>query len=334
MPIISIIVPVYKVEAYLRECLDSVLSQTFIDYECILVDDGSPDTCPTICDEYAAQHPQMKVIHKANSGLSDARNVGIRAAYGDYIVLLDSDDLLADNEALSNLYGVIEKTKAPVIFHNNLTIFNDGTTGYSFYRGINKNIDIITSSISFYKEVHNEKSLLAGWLFSLKRTFLLRYHLFFKCGILHEDEHWMPRVICSTEKIAINHTQFYVYRIGRKGSIMSKITPKHIFDKLIIIEELLILSQNKEKMGNDTVYRNWCISLWFSIFSSISIIEKEYKTEYKRITRKLKKFSYLFLYRKKIKDIFLFLLLSFGIKSCQYVLKQYRQFKLFLINHK
>lgn len=93
MPVISIIVPVYKVEPYLRRCIDSILAQTFTDYECILVDDGSPDSCPAICDEYLARDRVFKVIHKENGGPSDARNMGIRTATGEYIVLLDSDDL-------------------------------------------------------------------------------------------------------------------------------------------------------------------------------------------------------------------------------------------------
>ncbi len=94
-PKISIIVPVYKVERYLRECLDSILAQTFGDWECILVDDGSPDGCPQICDEYAARDPRFRVIHRTNGGLSAARNSGLREARGEYIEFVDSDDWIA-----------------------------------------------------------------------------------------------------------------------------------------------------------------------------------------------------------------------------------------------
>ncbi len=91
-PLISIIIPVYNVEAYLRECVDSVLAQTYSDLEIILVDDGSTDGSAAICDEYATRDPRVRVIHKANGGLSDARNVGLDAATGDYIGFVDSDD--------------------------------------------------------------------------------------------------------------------------------------------------------------------------------------------------------------------------------------------------
>jgi len=92
MPRLSIIVPVYKVERYLRRCVDSLLSQTFEDFELILVDDGSPDSCPAICDDYAALDPRVRVVHKVNGGLSDARNAGIEVAQGEWLGFIDSDD--------------------------------------------------------------------------------------------------------------------------------------------------------------------------------------------------------------------------------------------------
>ncbi len=105
-PKISIIVPIYNVERYLRECLDSILAQTFGDWECILVDDGSPDGCPQICDEYAARDPRFRVIHRANGGQSAARNSGLRVARGQYIGFVDSDDWIAP-QLFERLYRLI-----------------------------------------------------------------------------------------------------------------------------------------------------------------------------------------------------------------------------------
>ncbi|MDE6569554.1 MAG: glycosyltransferase [Alistipes sp.] len=105
-PKISIIVPVYKVERYLPQCLDSILGQTFGDWECILVDDGSPDGCPQLCDEYAARDPRFRVIHRANGGLSAARNSGLREARGQYIGFVDSDDWIA-SQMFERLYRLI-----------------------------------------------------------------------------------------------------------------------------------------------------------------------------------------------------------------------------------
>ena len=94
---ISVIVPVYKVEKYLRKCVDSILNQTYADFELLLVDDGSPDGCPQICDEYAARDSRVRVIHKPNGGLISARNEVIRAARGDYVCILDGDDRPLEN---------------------------------------------------------------------------------------------------------------------------------------------------------------------------------------------------------------------------------------------
>ena len=91
---VSIIIPVYKVEAYIRECLDSVIRQTYKNLEIILVDDGSPDQCGQICDEYAQEDSRIQVIHKENAGVSAARNTGIDAATGTYMIFADSDDVL------------------------------------------------------------------------------------------------------------------------------------------------------------------------------------------------------------------------------------------------
>lgn len=111
---ISVIVPVYKVEKYLRRSIESVLNQTYTDLEIVLVDDGSPDQCGMICDEYAQKDSRIRVIHKENGGLSSARNAGIKIAKGEYITFLDSDDYI-ENDAYETLINVAANTDADVI---------------------------------------------------------------------------------------------------------------------------------------------------------------------------------------------------------------------------
>jgi len=94
MPLVSVVVPIYNVELYLKECVDSILSQTYKNIEVILVDDESPDLCGKICDDYAAMDGRIKVVHKKNGGLSDARNAGMKVATGDLITFVDSDDYM------------------------------------------------------------------------------------------------------------------------------------------------------------------------------------------------------------------------------------------------
>lgn len=112
-PLISIIVPVYKVEQYINKCIDSIINQTYKNLEIILVDDGSPDNCGSICDEYAKKDKRIKVIHKKNGGLSDARNVGINIAKGEYIGFVDSDDFI-NREMYAKLYKIIIEYDADI----------------------------------------------------------------------------------------------------------------------------------------------------------------------------------------------------------------------------
>jgi glycosyltransferase involved in cell wall biosynthesis len=331
MLLFSIIVPIYKVENYLRQCLGSVLVQTFTDYECILVDDGSPDNCPAICDEYAVKDTRFSVIHKENGGLSDARNVGIQAAIGEYIVLLDSDDLFAANDALENLYNVIQETKAPVIFNSNLTTVIQ--ENYSSYDGFEKGMNCL-SSTAFHKIVmRNQKILLAGWEFTLHRALLFRYGLFFKKGILHEDEHWMPRVLCTTEKIGINHSLFYKYRRGRDTSIMGTINPSHSLDKLLIIDDLLILSANAQLKEHSLLFRQYAARLCFRIFTEIDMLYQYYPTEYTQVVIKLKKMKKLLLETRNIKYTILYIFIFFtGIKNVRVYINIFYNIKNYLCN--
>ena len=110
---ISVIVPVYKVEKYLRHCVDSILSQTYTDFELLLVDDGSPDKCPQICDEYAKSDPRVRVIHKPNGGLISARNAGILAAKGDYVCIVDGDDWALDH-MLQFIHETVSQSPVPL----------------------------------------------------------------------------------------------------------------------------------------------------------------------------------------------------------------------------
>ena len=121
---ISVIIPVYNVEDYLAECIDSVLGQSYTDYEIILVDDGATDSSGRMCDEYARKDSRIRVIHQENGGLSAARNTGLRAAWGKYIYFLDSDDYIAPS-ALEHLAALAEKEQADVVFFDGYTFFDE-----------------------------------------------------------------------------------------------------------------------------------------------------------------------------------------------------------------
>ena len=127
---ISIIVPVYKAEKYLPRCVESLLSQTYRELEIILVDDGSPDNCPEICDGYAEKDSRVKVIHKENGGVSSARNAGLEAASGDYITFVDSDDYV-DGQMYEKMLSVAEEYSCDVVMCDCVKEFSDRREVYS-----------------------------------------------------------------------------------------------------------------------------------------------------------------------------------------------------------
>ncbi|MCL2295422.1 MAG: glycosyltransferase [Spirochaetes bacterium] len=293
MPFFSIITPVYNTEKYLNECIQSVLSQTFADYECVLVDDGSPDNCPAICDEYAKKDKRIKVIHKENSGPSDARNTGILQATGGYVVLLDSDDKFADNNTLQNLFDVIQEYKTDVIVNVNWFRFTDN--------GKIKKIKKYNKKIVFGlpKEIVRgfEKSecCLALCWFVTNREYLIKNKLFFKKGILHEDDHWVPRVLFTTQqKIAVNHSPFYAYRVGREGSTMAKISPKRVLSLLEIVDDLIEWSKDEKtytKEGRGFMLKKAAELCYEGIYISPEIKHQDknlYQDVYKKFREKLK----------------------------------------------
>jgi glycosyltransferase involved in cell wall biosynthesis len=318
MPFISIIVPVYKVESYLRECLDSVLAQTFTDYECVLVDDGSPDNCPAICDEYAVKYPQMKVIHKENGGLSDARNAGILVACGEYIVLLDSDDLFAAEDALENFYRLIVYTKPSVVCSGNITVFDK--SDISNYDEYDKKKYYYTP-LQFYKETIKHKiSMFGGCLFSIRRNFLLENALFFKKGLLHEDMHWIPCVLSCADIVVLNHSFFYKYRINRDSSITSNMYPKRLSDQLLIIQDLFFFEKESSNAKSKAILRAFCTNMWMSIYTDLLLLENR-NGEYKKIINSLNEISFVLLYdsilySRRIKRLICYILIKiFGIDN-------------------
>ena len=124
----SVIVPIYNVQKYLKICIESVLSQTFQDYELILVDDGSLDDCGAICDNYAKDNKQIKVIHKQNGGLVSARQAGILEASGDYVFHLDGDDAILPN-ALESAYEIIKKHNPDIVSFSHIRCINGAESG-------------------------------------------------------------------------------------------------------------------------------------------------------------------------------------------------------------
>lgn len=184
----SIVVPVYKVEDYLPNCIKSITNQTHSDFELILVDDGSPDRCGAICDGYAARDPRIRVIHKENGGASSARNAGVAAAGGDYVLFLDGDDAWASSDFLRSMSERLEKTRADVLSFNYRKIYENREDPCYFPEGIRAEDRTL--------EEMTRKGLWTScpWNKAIRRSLFAKHDLQFIEGITSEDIDWCVRL--------------------------------------------------------------------------------------------------------------------------------------------
>ena len=159
--LISVIVPIYKVQDYLKECIESIINQTYSDIEVILVDDGSPDRCPQMCDEWAKRDSRIKVVHKKNGGLSSARNAGLDVAKGEYISFVDSDDFIC-KDALENLYNRIKDDKSIGITSGLIYRYQDGSIS-NFKAQWLCSKEIVIPASEFLLETMSQKTSYTVW---------------------------------------------------------------------------------------------------------------------------------------------------------------------------
>ena len=225
---ISVIVPVYKVEKYLRQCVDSILKQTNQNLEVILVDDGSPDRCPQICDKYAAKDSRVTVIHKTNGGLSDARNHGVKIATGDYGIFIDSDDYWYDHGALDYLVNRIEKSKPDTLSFPYL--YDDEGSGRKFVKfGNTCNMPVLLSSKEEQLRYLIQKGLYIASACNKMIKMELLKRIPFERGKVAEDVLWCAKLLCEAKNFDYVNYCFYCYR-QRKDSIAHNYTEKVLED--------------------------------------------------------------------------------------------------------
>ena len=214
---ISVIVPIYKVEDYLPQCIESIINQTYNNLEIILVDDGSPDKCPQICDEYAKKDNRIRVIHKENGGLSSARNAGLDIATGDYIAFVDSDDYL-DVLMYQTLMGVIDEYGVDVVVCDLFEINGEKLKTYSTDTQKVCVLDNMNDIFShFIKPI--PKIRFEVWNKLFKRSAIGDVR--FKVGQIYEDLHFDRNIFMKSLKVAHIDIPGYYYRCNRLGSTNS-----------------------------------------------------------------------------------------------------------------
>lgn len=257
---VSIIVPIYKVEAYLEKCIKSIQNQTYSDLEIILVDDGSPDDCGAICDKYAEADSRIRVVHKENGGLSDARNKGLDIATGDYILFVDSDDYIHP-QMVEILLEKLETADADIaicrfrqVGENEEVVFedfiSDGATESSQKEATGscvKETEVFEGQAIMDNLQYKNLLTVVAWnkLYKAELFEELRYPK----GRIHEDEFLIHHILHLCKKTVYIATELYYY-LQRVGSIMGEVKFDGVRDGWIAYEERLAFLQkyNYEQM--------------------------------------------------------------------------------------
>ena len=230
---ITIVIPVYNVEPYLRDCLDSVIKQTYSDYEVVCVNDGSTDGSLKILEEYQKKYHQINIITQPNKGLSGARNSGIRASKGDYLFFLDSDDWIEP----TTLEVLARKLNGEdLLCFNGRRVFEDGKTEEPD-AGISESQLSGWEYYSKYALLKRKFHFVCTVLRLYRREYLLKNNLFFEEGIYHEDNLFTPLACFYAQSVKVIPDCLYVYRI-REGSIMQTVNAQRTFDLITIANKL------------------------------------------------------------------------------------------------
>lgn len=221
LPEISIIIPVFNVEAYLPMCIESVLSQTFKKLEVILINDGSTDASGKICDNYAKKDERIRVFHKKNEGQSIARNIGLEASKGKYILYLDSDDCYTDPKCMYKLYDMMEKDKYDFILFGSVmgSSIENAVNHYGNY-----DLEIIKNNNGnkiFSYMVKENKQLACVWNKIIRKEFLQNNQIILQENIIGEDIEWSIDIFQHAEKIGAINEIFHFYRQNNRTSLTS-----------------------------------------------------------------------------------------------------------------
>lgn len=274
----SIVVPVYNVEEYLSECVESLIRQTYEAYEIILVDDGSTDRSGSICDTYAKQNQNIKVYHKKNGGLSDARNYGVEYATGDYMIFVDSDDYI-DLNTLQIYYKNCIRNDNPdiLIDQSNYTFYGDKVESDNYY-------NYLTFGRKTGKEAFKELAS-GGPLWSpcskcYKIDFWKRNNFQFRKGIYAEDLDLIYKVIYLADVVVMTPRTYY-YRGKRKGSITNTIKKKQFMDIFDIVDrwETFFDNYNIDKQDCKNMYFYFGEIIVYFILGNMFLLDKGERKE-------------------------------------------------------
>lgn len=280
-PLLSIIIPVYNVETFLRECVDSIIAQKFTDWELILVDDGSPDSSGDICNQYAAQDTRIKVVHQSNAGVSNARNRGLSEASGKWITFIDSDDWIAPDFLQS--FNLDE--------HDDADMVVQGLQYYDHVKGLVKRSRIFSASEITRPDIEGTIATTDLLAFGvtvckcIKKELIDKNNISFNNEIdYHEDHLFTLSVISHCKKIITTSSCGYFYRCGHNPSSLSK--KKHPWKKMVLSSQYMmsVLSEISQRFNLSKAY--FCKTATFCLGPKLVAINTIYSSDISSKERK------------------------------------------------
>lgn len=241
--LISIIVPVYNVEQYLDKCVQSIVDQTYTNLEIILIDDGSPDNCPKMCDEWAEKDSRIKVIHKKNSGVSSARNIGLKKFTGDWLMFIDADDYIETN----TIFELIELTrnfKCEIIKFSGQQLNSDYTHKLNFVERVKQGV----VSNSYYIKYLLTNMACAVWG-NLYRKDIVENVFFDETMANKEDMLFLIQVASKSKEIYVSYERYYNYVMHDNSS--SSVSYEKTLDYLVMLKELDKIFSNTNEYNKE-----------------------------------------------------------------------------------
>lgn len=282
----SFILPIYNVELYLEECVNSILMQTYCDYEIILVDDGSTDLSPMICDKLAEKDRRIKVIHKANGGQSDARNIGTKNATGDYIIFIDSDDFILSDKFLENINQKAKNNPDLIFYKHQKYYHSDGhydDCKYSYHEAINRT----NYQERIYTLVQTDSFFGMAWIKAIKRSTIINGNIQFDVNLKCEDMDWNYNLVLNSKSIELIDKSFIAYR-QREGSVTATFKLKNLTDFIFTLEKWTQIVNNEV---NNSILKNALLGSLAKYYSNMLVVYARLKDGEKRK------------YRKRIKEL-------------------------------
>ncbi|HEL2592909.1 TPA: glycosyltransferase family 2 protein [Streptococcus suis] len=290
-PLISIIVPVYNVENYLDECIQTVLAQTYSNWELLLINDGSTDSSGTICDDYAKGDERIRVIHKNNGGLSDARNAGIDNCTGEYITFLDSDDGIREDFLETCLTTAIQHDVDIVIGHFFIWDENQQTFYYFVEQSQKDTIELISAQEALNRQVvwknFNTAPFVVAWGKVFKAT--LFNTIRFPKGKVFEDEYTIHKALLKSDSVALINKEFYMYRRHGNSIMTSDFSLSKVLNNIEALEERivdLVLAKKDTELVRQKLY-----NILLHTKHELEVHQCSDSLEYLRVLNKLELFS-------------------------------------------